>query len=64
MRYRIREIRKNLGMTQDELSEKSGISRATVWKLETGDEVTMTKTLLAIAKALGVSVSELFVEDA
>ena len=64
MRYRIREIRKNLGMTQDELSEKSGISRATVWKLETGDEVTMTKTLLAIAKALGVSVSELFAEDA
>ena len=59
--YRIREIRESIGMSQAELCEKSGITRATIWKLETGDnEVTTSKTLLKIADALGVTVGELF----
>lgn len=59
--YRIREIRENLGMSQAELCEKSGITRATIWKLETkDDEVTTSSTLLKIADALGVTVGELF----
>ena len=61
MGYRIREIRESIGMTQTELSEKSGVTRATIWKLETGDdEVTTSKTLVKIADALGVTVGELF----
>lgn len=61
MGYRIREIRESIGMSQVELCEKSGITRATIWKLETGDnEVTTSKTLLKIADALGVTVGELF----
>ena len=63
MGYRIREIRENIGMSQTELSEKSGVTRATIWKLETGDnEVTTSKTLVAIADALGVTVGELFLQ--
>ena len=59
--YRIREIRESIGMSQAELCEKSGITRATIWTLETGDnEVTTSKTLLKIADALGVTVGELF----
>lgn len=59
--YRIRELRENQGMTQLELAEKSGVSRATLWKLETGDfETTTTQTLGKIADALGVDVTELF----
>jgi transcriptional regulator with XRE-family HTH domain len=49
------------GMSQSELAEKTGITRATIWRLETGaEETTTTKTLLKIAEALGVSVGELF----
>ena len=61
MGYRIREIRESKGMTQAELCDKSGITRATIWKLETGEnEVTTSRTLLKIAEALGVTVGELF----
>ena len=64
MGYRIREIRESKGISQTELSERSGISRATIWKLETDDKaVTMTSTLLKIASALGVSLDEIFLED-
>jgi transcriptional regulator with XRE-family HTH domain len=62
--YRIREIRESKGISQTELSERSGISRATIWKLETDDKaVTMTSTLLKIASALGVSLDEIFLAD-
>ena len=61
MGYRIKELREAKGMSQTELSEKSGVSRATIWKLETGDsEITTTKTLASIARALGVTINDLF----
>lgn len=61
MRYKIKEIREKKGMSQTELAEKSGITRATIWKLETSDaEMTTTKTLIKIANALGVDVKQLF----
>lgn len=64
MGYRIREIRESKGISQTELSERSGISRATIWKLETDDKaVTMISTLLKIASALGVSLDEIFLAD-
>ena len=63
MRYRIREIRKTQKMTQLELAEKSGISRATISTLEKKQNQTSTsKTLLSIARALGVSVDQLIEE--
>ena len=64
MRYRLREIRESKGMTQEELAEKSGVTRTTIWKLETGDdEVSTTKTLLSLAKALDCSVGDFFSDD-
>ena len=64
MGYRIKEIRESKGMSQMELSEKSGVSRATIWKLETDDKaVTMTSTLQNIAAALGVSMDEIFLSN-
>lgn len=63
MGYRIKEIRERKGMSQSELSDKSGVTRATIWKLETGEnEVTTSKTLLKIADALGVTIGELFLD--
>ena len=61
MKYRIKEFRKQRNMTQEELAEKSGQSRGTIIRLESGkDVVTTTDTLEAIADALGVSVPLLF----
>lgn len=64
MLYRIKELREEKNMTQNELSEKSGITRATLWRLETGEEeTTTTKTLSRIAEALEVPVTALFYAD-
>jgi transcriptional regulator with XRE-family HTH domain len=64
MHFRIKEIRKQEGLTQEVLSKKSGVSRAIISSLETNSEViTSTLTLQKIAKALGRNVSDLFFEE-
>lgn len=61
MGYRIKEIREAKNMTQEELSEKSGISRVTISGLENGTERnTTSKTLVKIAAALGVTIDQIF----
>lgn len=58
---KLKEIRKDKGITQVLLAEKSGISRQTIHRLENGeDKVATTKTLKALADALGVHVSDFF----
>lgn len=62
MRFRIKEVRKELRLTQEDLSRKSGVSRTTIVGLENGKiRVTTTETLLKIAEALDVTVNELIV---
>lgn len=64
MGYRIRYIREERGMTQVQLAEKSGVSRATICALENGTErVTTTKTLSKIADAMEVTIDDLFAPD-
>lgn len=59
--YKIREIREKKRISQTELSEISGISRATINRLENEENViTSTKTLQKLADALNVSVKTLF----
>lgn len=59
--YNIKEIRKSKKMSQEELAEKSGVSRMIIVRLESGEEVaTKTTTLIALAKALDVPVSKIF----
>jgi len=61
MGYKIKETREAKKMTQEELSEKSGVSRGTISALENGTvRATTTKTLVKIAQALGVSVDQIF----
>lgn len=61
MGYRVKECREALGMTQEELSIKSGVSRGTIVALENDKEsATTTATLRKVAKALGVTISHLF----
>ena len=61
MGYKIKEIREEIVMTQDELSIKSGVSRTIINGLETGrTTTTTTDTLKKIAAALDKKVSEIF----
>ena len=60
MKTRVRELRREQGMTVDALASKSGVSRATIWKLEKSDVKNVSiGTLQKIAKALGVRTEEL-----
>lgn len=64
MGYRIKEVREAKNMTQEELSEASGVSRGTISALENGtSRATTTKTLMNIARALGVTVEALIFDD-
>ena len=61
MKNRLREAREEKGISQEELSEKSGISRTTITELETEKkEVTTNITLEKIATAIGEKVSNIF----
>lgn len=62
MATRLREIREEKHMTQEELAEKSGVSRAIIWRLERDDNHNATtKTIHKLAVALGVPVDAFFV---
>ena len=60
----IKEVREQIGMSQSELARKSGISRATIWALESGKQLdTTASTLISIADALGVTADAIFTDD-
>ena len=57
----IKKLRKGRGFTQEELAEKSGVSRTTISNLENDSNKTVnTRTLNKIASALGVKLESLF----
>lgn len=61
MEYKVKECREKVGMSQEELAKRSGVSRAIISGLESGSIVTTTtKTLVKIADALGLKVSDIF----
>ncbi len=61
MGYKIKEIRESKHMTQDELAQKSGISRVTISAMENGVERnTTSRTLVKLAEALGVTIDQIF----
>lgn len=61
MNLNLREIRRRKDITQEKLSEMSGVSRATISYLETGVSVDVTVgTLTKLASALDVEICDLF----
>lgn len=56
---RIERLRKEKGLTQEELAEKAGLHRAYFWEIENGKNISI-KTAYKIAKGLGVSLAQLF----
>lgn len=64
MGYRIKELREEKRMTQEELAIKSGVSRQTINAIE-NDKYSnvMMGTLAAIATALETTVDKIFYPD-
>lgn len=61
LEYKIKELREKKRMSQAELSQLSGVSRATIIRIESADNVVInTQTLERLAKALNVSIKTLF----
>lgn len=61
MQYKVKEIREELGMSQEALAAKANVSRTIISGLESGSiKETSTKTLYKIANALDKKVSEIF----
>lgn len=61
MGYRIKDVREGLKMTQEELAQKSGVSRGTISALENGTmRTTTTRTLAKLAEALNTTVDKIF----
>lgn len=56
----IREARERAGLTQAELAERAGVSRQLVGGVEAGRHVPSVDAALGLARALGVTVEELF----
>ena len=61
MGLRIKEIREEKHMTQEELVNKSGISRQTISAIENGKTTNVKSgTLIALAEALGTTLDDIF----
>lgn len=64
MQFRIKQCREEVGISQEELSKKSGVSRTIISGLESGKiTVTTTETLLKISEALGKKVTDIFLQQ-
>lgn len=56
---KIRTIRKERGLTQTELAEKLGTNHSYVARMEKGDQDSRITSLISMADALSVDISEL-----
>lgn len=64
MILQLRKLRLLKGLSQEELSERSNISKHILIGLENGDiTITTTKTLLKIAEVLNCSVNQFFLHN-
>lgn len=58
--WKIQKLRKKMGYTQEELSEKLGISRVYMGYIEQGRENPSLRLLMKLARKFGVKIEELF----
>ena len=57
---RLRELRLARGLSQEKLAFKSGMHRTYLGSIERGERNPSLKNIASIAKALGVTLSQLF----
>ncbi len=58
---RLRELRQLRALTLRELGKESGVSYATIWRIENGHSRVHPSTVRKLARALGVDTAELVV---
>jgi DNA-binding XRE family transcriptional regulator len=56
---RLRALRSERGLTQEDLAERSGIHRVTIARLESGERLPRYPTIEALARGLGILVNRL-----
>jgi transcriptional regulator with XRE-family HTH domain len=59
---KLRELRRRRVLTLEELAEKAGVGRNTIWRLEHGVMGAQPRTIRKLAKALNVEPEELIRE--
>ena len=57
---RMRAARKSKGMTQSEISQKTGLDQAYISRLENGTAEGSPAQILSIARAIGVPIAQLY----
>jgi len=57
---RIKEIRKERGLTQIELAERAGVDQSTISKIENGNDGVTLRQMRDLADALDVDLADLF----
>ena len=55
----VRRLREEKFLSTAELAEKAGVSRNTLWRIESGQYAAVPKTVRKIAEALGVQPTDL-----
>jgi len=60
LKNKLKEVRKEKGMSQQELADMVGVSRNTISSLETGQYEPTAKLALVLAIALDMKFEELF----
>lgn len=56
---KLKELRKRRVLTMEELAERAGVGRNTIWRLEHGVMGAQPRTIRKLARALGVEPEEL-----
>jgi transcriptional regulator with XRE-family HTH domain len=59
----LRELRRRRVLTLEELAQKAGVGRNTIWRLEHGVMGAQPRTIRKLAKALGVEPEDLVKTD-
>ena len=64
MGYKLKEAREEAKLTQQQLAEKSGVSRVTIGAIENGTSKNVTLgTLRKLADALDKTINQIFFEE-
>lgn len=61
MRNRIKELRKQMGITQDDLAKSVSVTRQTIISLENGKYNASLQLAHKLAKHFGVSIEDVFI---
>lgn len=61
LKNNIKKIRSNKNVTQKELAQKSKIGQSTISEIEKGTHIPRVDTAIRLARALEVTVEDLFV---